>query len=88
MSASGGVDIRIPMGLMFTIIGAVIAIFGAVTNKDPMYAHSMDVNINLWWGLIMAAFGLVMLLLAWLASGASNTTPDQSAAQPPHQPGH
>ena len=28
----GGMDIRLPMGLMFAIIGAIIAIYGAVTS--------------------------------------------------------
>ena len=62
---TGDMDIRLPMGLMFTIIGAVIAIYGASTGGAPMYdEHSLGININLWWGIIMALFGIVMLLLA------------------------
>jgi hypothetical protein len=66
--AMGGMDIRVPMGLMFAIIGAVIAVYGMITNGQPMYeTHSLGVNINLWWGLFMFLFGAVMLLLAYVA---------------------
>ena len=68
-SGMGGMDIRLPMGLMFLIIGLVIACFGLATNGDAMYTeHSLGININLWWGMVMAAFGLVMLLLTWMTA--------------------
>ena len=64
----GGMDIRLPMGLMFAIIGAIITIYGAATANNEMYAtHSLGININLWWGIVLTAFGLFMLLLTWLA---------------------
>lgn len=60
-----GLDIRIPIGLMFAIIGLIITIFGLFTNSDTaMYAKSLSININLWMGLLMLAFGGVMLFLA------------------------
>jgi hypothetical protein len=64
----GGMDIRTPMGLMFAIIGIIIAVFGMTTSGDPMYdKHSLGININLWWGLVMAAFGIIMLVMALVA---------------------
>ena len=66
----GGMDIRLPMGLMFSIIGGVIAAFGVVTRGDTMYdEHSLGININLWWGLVMLAFGLIMLALSMAKKG-------------------
>lgn len=63
----GNMDIRLPMGLMFAIIGAIIAIYGMMTSGDVMYqTHSLGININLWWGLVMAIFGVIMLILALL----------------------
>ena len=57
-SGMGGMDLRLPMGLMFVIIGAIIAGYGAMTGGNAMYAeHSLDYNINLIWGLVMLAFG-------------------------------
>jgi hypothetical protein len=57
-----GLDIRLPIGLMFLILGVMLTIFGVVGDK-AMYARSLGININLWWGIVMAIFGLVMLLL-------------------------
>jgi sulfite exporter TauE/SafE len=56
------VDIRIPIGLMFTIIGIIISIFGVVTTSDSaMYQKSLGINVNIIMGLLMLVFGLVML---------------------------
>jgi len=66
--STSGIDIRLPMGLMFTIIGIVLAVYGIATNGDVMYQKSINVNINLWWGLVLTAFGAFMLLLTWLAA--------------------
>ena len=58
-------DIRMPMGLMFLVVGAILAVFGAVTNADPMYAeHSLGYNVNLYWGLLLFVVGGIMVLLA------------------------
>lgn len=57
-------DLRIPMGLMFTLTGIILSSFGAVTNgRADLYAKSLGINANLWWGLVLLAFGLVMLIL-------------------------
>ena len=57
-------DIKIPIGLMFSIIGVILLIYGFVTNNDvALYKKSFSYNINLWMGGLMLVFGLVMLLL-------------------------
>jgi hypothetical protein len=57
-------DLRIPMGLMFTITGLILTVFGVKTNGDTeLYAKSMGINANLWWGIVLVVFGLTMLLL-------------------------
>ena len=61
-------DIRIPIGGMFTIFGVVLIVYGLVS--DPaIYERSLGINVNLWWGFVLLAFGLVML---WLAYRGSN----------------
>ena len=61
-------DIRIPIGLLFGILGVIMAIFGVITGSDAeMYQRSLGINVNLWWGLVLVAFSLVMLGLAWRA---------------------
>jgi hypothetical protein len=61
-------DIRIPIGLMFSIIGAILVVFGLMTDKSDMYRlHSLGINMNLGWGCVLVAFGLFMLTMAYLA---------------------
>ena len=58
-------DIRLPLGMMFASVGALLAGYGVVTTSSPMYAkHSLGINVNVWSGLGMLAFGLVMLWLS------------------------
>jgi hypothetical protein len=65
MSGAGGLDIRLPIGGLFVVLGLILVGYGIVTNADAeQYARSMSVNINLWWGLVMLVFGGLMLLLA------------------------
>ena len=57
-------DLRIPMGLMFTFTGAILTTWGIKTNGDAdLYARSLGINANLWWGLTLLAFGSTMFLL-------------------------
>lgn len=57
-----GLDIRLPIGMMFTLLGAILGIYGMVTGSDiEMYKSSLSYNINLWWGLVLFVFGAVML---------------------------
>ena len=57
-----GLDLRIPIGLMFLVLGLLVSGFGLIGDR-AIYQRSLGVNINLWWGLVMLAFGLAMLWL-------------------------
>ena len=62
-----GLDIKIPIGLMFVILGALISVYGFITNSDAaLYQKSLEININIWVGLFMVAFGGIMLLFSKL----------------------
>jgi hypothetical protein len=56
-------DLRIPMGLMFTLVGVILSAFGLATNGSAIYERSLGINANLWWGLVLLAFGLTMFLM-------------------------
>lgn len=64
-------DLRLPIGLMFTIFGALLTGFGLLSDRT-IYARSLDINVNLWWGLVLLAFGLAMLSLALRARKAQS----------------
>jgi multisubunit Na+/H+ antiporter MnhG subunit len=57
-------DIRMPIGLLFLLVGAVLAVFGAVTNADTMYERSLGLNVNLIWGAVLLIFGAIMVVMA------------------------
>jgi len=62
-----GFDIRMPIGMLFTLFGILLTGYGAATNGSSMYAeHSLGVNMNVWWGCALLTFGLVMLALTRL----------------------
>jgi hypothetical protein len=57
-----GLDIRLPIGMMFTLLGALLAIYGLATGSDAeMYKSSLNLNVNFWWGLVLFVFGAIML---------------------------
>ncbi|HET7626298.1 MAG TPA: hypothetical protein VFM25_13650 [Verrucomicrobiae bacterium] len=54
---------------MFTVFGAILAVFGLTSGSSDIYqAHSLGININLIWGIVLLVFGLFMLALAVRAS--------------------
>jgi hypothetical protein len=56
-------DLRIPLGMMFSLLGAILSAFGLATNgNEKLYARSLGINANLWWGLVLLAFGLTMFV--------------------------
>ena len=76
-----GLDIRLPIGMMFTLLGALLGIYGFATQpsnnlgerginidlafrNEGIYACSLGLNVNLWWGLVLFVFGAVMLFFA------------------------
>jgi len=51
--------------MLFSTVGALLAGFGVATASSPIYRqHSLGINVNLWSGLGMVAFGLTLLWLA------------------------
>jgi hypothetical protein len=68
-----GLDIRLPIGMMFTLIGLMLTVTGFLTNSNSeMYRRSLGININLIWGLVLLVFGGLMLIFALLGRKNSN----------------
>jgi len=61
-----GIDIKLPIGLMFSILGLLLTIFGLFTSGNTeLYHRSLGININLYSGLGMLLFGIIMLIFAY-----------------------
>ncbi len=64
-------DVRLPIGLMFTFLGALLAGYGLLSPLR-VYSASLGIDVNLWWGLVMLVFGAVMLFFALRARARRN----------------
>ncbi len=60
------IDVRLPIGLMFSIFGVMLLGAGLLA---PGQSSSLGINVNLWWGLVLLVFGLLMLGFALRARG-------------------
>ncbi len=56
-------DLRIPIGLLFSLLGILLAGYGVVS-EPSLYRVSLGLNINGWWGAAMLVFGGAMLAAA------------------------
>jgi len=62
-------DVRIPLGLLFLLLGIILVVYGIAADPIIYAQHSLGQNVNLVWGSIFAAFGAVMLLLSRRKAG-------------------
>jgi hypothetical protein len=76
-------DIRLPIGMLFATLGTLLGLYGLWGDK-AIYARSLGINVNLYWGLAMLAFGIIM---SWMGIGGARrpaaTTPPTEAQRRP-----
>ena len=60
-----GLDIRLPIGLLFAILGGLLVVFGLATFNADIYGPSLGININLIWGVVLLVFGVLMTWAGW-----------------------
>jgi hypothetical protein len=57
-----GIDIRLPIGVLFSLLGVILTGYGLVGNSS-LNQQASGVNINLSWGVVLLVFGLAMFFL-------------------------
>ncbi len=67
-----GIDIRLPLGTLFSLLGLILIVYGAVSDPSR-YQQSLGININVDWGIVLLIFGLLMLLLARRSARSSHS---------------
>ncbi|HEY0778909.1 MAG TPA: hypothetical protein VGD56_13145, partial [Gemmatirosa sp.] len=86
MSAAGSLDLRLPIGGLFVILGLLLVGYGVATASNvEQYAQAGGLNINLWWGLIMLVVGVLFLLLARRDARAELRAAAAGASAPPRR---
>jgi hypothetical protein len=87
-----GLDIRLPLGLLFFVTGGMMTVYGFFTRGSAIYEKSLGIDINLIWGVILSLFGVAMLLLAYFdrrrVASAPAALPTTEALPPTHPGGH
>jgi hypothetical protein len=69
-------DIRLPIGGFFALIGAVMTAYGLFGDK-AIYQRSLGYDVNLWWGLVLLAFGVVMLWMGRKGTSGFKTAEEE-----------
>ena len=70
-----GLDIRLPIGLMFTLVGVLLVGYGLFSPQEIYDAHSLGINVNLIWGGVLVVFGALMLFSALRGRAAGAPKP-------------
>ena len=83
-----GLDLRLPLGLMFSLIGLILLGYGVLTRGSGQYALSLGINVNLAWGAVMLVFGATMFLLGWRSRGRDVPARDAHSGDVPHRHSH
>jgi hypothetical protein len=71
-------DIRVPIGLMFGVLGAMLAVYGIFSDR-AIYERSLGINVNVWWGLVLLAFGVGMYFFG--RRGTSTVRPSDESPE-------
>ncbi len=75
-------DIRFPIGFLFTITGLAITVWGLISSPE-VYKKSLNINVNLWTGLAMLIFGLFFLVMSFRAQTGSKRREGSKTSQDP-----
>jgi hypothetical protein len=68
-------DIKLPLGLIFSIIGIILICSGLFYEKEIL--AKLQFNFNLWWGALVFLFGFLMLILFFRSKKVSVGTEDE-----------
>jgi hypothetical protein len=62
VGVSTGLDIHLPIGLLFNGIGLLLVAFGAFSDK-AIYQRSLGLNVSLGWGAVLLVSGAIMMMI-------------------------
>ncbi|HZR39936.1 MAG TPA: hypothetical protein VFB12_07465 [Ktedonobacteraceae bacterium] len=72
-------SIALTIGATIGLIGLVLLLYGLFGHAD--YSRSDGININLWWGLLMFVFGIVMAAIGYISSHRQATNEPAALAK-------
>ncbi|MFZ1082865.1 MAG: hypothetical protein WAO19_13185 [Candidatus Kryptoniota bacterium] len=61
-------DLKIPLGSLLGFYGILLVLYGIFSPRE-IYAKSVNININLIWGVLIMVVGIIFLLVAYFEKG-------------------
>jgi hypothetical protein len=80
-----GIDIRLPLGILFSLLGLILSAYGLIGDSS-LYQQSLGINVNLYWGIVLLAFGGLMFVLSRRGARAEART--AAVSQSPRPSAH
>jgi hypothetical protein len=80
-----GIDIRLPLGILFLLLGLILVVYGAASDPS-LYRQSLGINVNFDWGIVLLIFGTLMFALS--RRGARAQVRNENTQQSPRSSGH
>ncbi len=59
-----GIDIKLPIGIFFSILGFVVMLSGILKKGEVL--EKLGFNFNLYWGIFIFIFGVIMVTLHFM----------------------
>ncbi len=69
-------DLRLPIGIFFVLVGIIMTAYGVVSPHD-IPNITQQVNINLYWGIVLFLFGAPMTIFGWRAEAKARMNKDK-----------
>jgi hypothetical protein len=76
-------DVRIPIGLMFSILGVLVTGYGIATLGEPG-SQPTGLPVDIVWGIVMLIFGVGMLVLFRRSHAPTVRGEPEGGEPPPH----
>ena len=73
-------DIRLPIGGLFTLLGLLLTGYGLLGDAAD-YRRSLGHNLNLWWGIVVLAFGVLFLWMGRKGTAAARPAEAEPAGR-------
>jgi len=81
-------DLRLPMGGMFTLVGLILTVKGLLSWGSDIYDRALGVNLNFYWGLVLLAFGITMFVFGRRGQKRSLSAPPEEVPEGEIRRGH